>query len=53
MAYFENLFTGEKVPEEDAYKYAMEKCQKDAALKKEYEDATVFWYFSGDWVKGD
>lgn len=37
---------GTFVPEEDAYRYAMERVQWSEELQKEF----VEWFYSGDWV---
>lgn len=37
---------GTFVPEEDAYRYAMERVQWSEEFQKEF----VEWFYSGDWV---
>lgn len=43
---YEEIGTGIFVPEEDAYKYAMERISWDEDLKSEF----VEWFYSGNWV---
>lgn len=52
MAYYYNPPTLERVNEEDAYQYIMDKLEQDPKLAQEARDALIFWYFSGDcWRK--
>lgn len=52
MAYYYNPPTLERVDEEDAYQYIMDKLEQDPELAQEARDALIFWYFSGDcWRK--
>lgn len=50
--YFE-MGTGNFVPEEDAYEYAMERISQDEDLQKEFKEAIVEWFYSGNWIKED
>lgn len=50
--YFETG-TGNFVPEEDAYEYAMERISQDEDLQKEFKEAIVEWFYSGNWIKED
>lgn len=52
MAYYYNPPTLERVDEEDAYQYIMDKLEQDPELAQEARDALIFWYFPGDcWRK--
>lgn len=44
---YKEIGTGVFVPEEDAYRYAMERISQDENLKQEF----VEWFYSGNWVK--
>lgn len=45
--------TGEFVPEEDAYEYALERCLHGAELEQaEFRKMLVEWFYSGNWVYG-
>lgn len=46
---YEEIGTGIFVPEEDTYKYALERVSLDEELKQEF----VEWFYSGNWVKED
>lgn len=45
---YEEIGTGIFVPEEDAYKYALERVSLDEELKQEF----VEWFYSGNWIGG-
>lgn len=52
MAYYYNPPTLERVDEEDAYQYVLDKLRQDPRLAQEARDALIFWYFFGDcWRK--
>lgn len=44
---YEEIGTGIFVPEEDAYRYALERISLDEDLKQEF----VEWFYSGNWIK--
>lgn len=45
---------GTFVPEEDAYIYAMERCQIGTGDEvKEFRGMLVEWYYSGNWIKAE
>lgn len=50
--YFE-MGTGIFVPEEDAYRYAMERISQDEDLKQEFRETVVEWFYSGNWIEED
>lgn len=49
--YYRNIKSGEIVGEDEAYDYAIAECKDNPALMQELKDATVFWFFSGNWEK--
>ncbi len=51
MIFYQEMSTKEKVMEEDAYNYIMEKASEDNELHKELKDIIVEWFFSGNWIK--
>ena len=51
MIFYQEISTKEKVMEEDAYNYIMEKASEDNELHKELKDIIVEWFFSGNWTK--
>lgn len=50
---YEEIGTGIFVPEEDAYRYAMERVSQDEDLQKEFKETVVEWFYSGNWIKED
>lgn len=48
---WEEIGTGTFVPEEAAYRYAMERISQDDDLKRELKEMVVEWSYSGNWVK--
>lgn len=46
---WEEIGTGNFVPEEEAYAYALKEISLDEGLKQEF----VHWFFSGNWIKED
>lgn len=45
---------GKFVPEEEAYEYALFRCTKGTLEEqKEFREAFVEWYYSGNWVWED
>lgn len=50
---YKEIGTGIFVPEEDAYDYAMERISQDEDLRKEFKEAVVEWFYSGNWIKED
>ena len=44
--------TGNFVPEEDAFCYALERCLNGTDEdRKEFKEMLVEWFYSGNWVK--
>lgn len=44
--------SGTFVADEDAYRYAMERCQSGTEEEiKEFREMLVEWYFSGNWYR--
>ncbi len=44
--------SGTFVADEDAYRYAMERCQSGTEEEgKEFREMLVEWYFSGNWIR--
>lgn len=48
---YTEINSGIFVPEEDAYKYAMERISQDEDLKRELVEMVVEWFYSGNWIK--
>lgn len=46
---YTEIDSGIFVPEENAYKYALERISQDEDLKKEF----VEWFYSDNWIKED
>ena len=43
---------GTFIPEEDAFAYALERCQTGTEEEvKEFREMLVDWYYSGNWIK--
>lgn len=46
--------TGNFVPEENAFDYALERCLHGTEYdKREFKEMLVEWFYSGNWVKED
>lgn len=45
--------SGQIVPEEEAFKYAIGRVITDQKEWDEFKEAVVDWYFSGSWIKED
>lgn len=46
--------TGDFVPEEDAFDYALERCLHGTEEdKREFKEMLIEWFYSGNWVKED
>lgn len=49
---YHEIGTGVFVPDEDAYKYALERCVNGTEEEqKEFREMLVEWYFSGNWIR--
>lgn len=48
------LEEGTVVEEEDAFRYAFERCTKGTLEdQKEFKEMLVEWFYSGNWIKED
>lgn len=45
-----NTEKGKRIPDEEAFDYALEEIRKDSELFEEYKKSVVDWFFSGDWI---
>ena len=46
--------TGNFVPEDDAFDYALERCLHGTEEgKREFKEMLIEWFYSGNWVKED
>lgn len=51
---YSEICTGNFVPEEDAYDYALERCLHGTEEnKREFEEMLIKWFYSGNWIKED
>ena len=45
-----NTEKGKRIPDEEAFGYAMDETRKDSDLFEEYKKSVVDWFFSVDWI---
>ena len=51
---YSEIGTGNFVPEEDAFDYALERCLHGTEEdKREFGEMLMEWFYSGNWVKED
>lgn len=48
---YREMETGIFVSEEDAFNYAMERISQDEDLNRNFKEAVVEWFYSGNWIK--
>ena len=51
---YKEIGTGNFVPEEDAFDYALERCLHGTEEdQREFKEMLVEWFYSGNWVHED